>query len=196
MASGEIRAGAHTTDVNAFWAELSAWEHLVQIYEADDVFMDTLVGFVSGGLKEGQAAVVIATPAHRQGLERRLIKIGVDVAEARARDQFICLDAEETLAKFMVDGWPDENRFAAVVSDLLDRARRDGRQVRAFGEMVAVMWAKRYHGATVRLEHLWHHICQRESFALFCAYPKAGFTENASASIAKVCAAHSKVLAA
>ena len=66
MASGEIRAGAHTTDVNAFWAELSACEHFVQIYEADDVFMDTLVGFVTGGLKEGQAAVVIATPAHRQ----------------------------------------------------------------------------------------------------------------------------------
>jgi hypothetical protein len=195
VANSEIRLGAHS-NVNAFWAELSACEHFVQIYEADDVFIDTLVGFVSGGLKEGNAAVVIATPVHRRELERRLTAMGLDVVAARARDQFICLDAEETLAKFMVDGWPDENRFAAVVSDVLERARRDGRQVRAFGEMVAVMWAKGYHGATVRLEHLWHHICQRESFALFCAYPRAGFTENASASIAQVCAAHSKVLGA
>jgi hypothetical protein len=196
MAVSDIRAGDHPTDVSAFWAELSACEHFVQIYEADDVFVDTLVGFVSGGLKEGHAAVVIATPVHRQELERRLTEMGLDVAAARACDQFICLDAEETLAKFMVDGWPDKDRFTSVVSDLLDRARRNGRQVRAFGEMVAVMWAKGYHGATVQLEHLWQHICQSESFALFCAYPKAGFTENASASIAKVCAAHSKVLAA
>jgi hypothetical protein len=195
MAASEIKAGDHR-DVNAFWAELSACEHFVQIYEADDAFIDTLVGFVGGGLKEGHAAVVIATPAHRQELDRRLSAMGLDITAARSRDQFICLDAAETLAKFMVDGWPDENRFAAVVTDLLDRARRDGRQVRAFGEMVAVMWAKGYHGATVRLEHLWQQICQSESFTLFCAYPKAGFTEDASASIAKVCAAHSKILAA
>ena len=57
---------------SAFWAEMSACEHFVQIYEADGAFMDTLAGFISGGLTTDQAAVVIATRGHRQELDIRL----------------------------------------------------------------------------------------------------------------------------
>lgn len=178
---------------HAFWAEMSACEHFVQIYEADGVFMDTLAGFIGGALSQGDGAVVIATPGHRQELDRRLTIMGLHVDRAKSADQFLSLDAEETLAKFMIDGWPDEDKFADVVRNILQRAAGDGRKVRAFGEMVALMWAHGYHAATVRLEHLWHHLCQRESFALFCAYPKSGFTENPSESIARVCAEHSRV---
>ena len=181
---------------HAFWAEMSACEHFVQIYEADDVFMDTLSGFIGGAFRQGDGAIVIATPEHRAELDRRLVLMGFDLASAKRSDQFLSLDAEETLAKFMVNGWPDEDRFAVAVRDILARAGRSGRRVRAFGEMVALMWANGYQEATVRLEHLWHQLCQRESFALFCAYPKNGFTENPAVSIARVCAEHSKVFTA
>jgi hypothetical protein len=96
----------------------------------------------------------------------------------------------------MVNGWPDDARFKAVIGEILDRARQGGREVRAFGEMVALLWAEGYCAATVRLEHLWQRICEDESFSLFCAYPKTGFTEDPIDSITRVCAAHSKVLAA
>ena len=181
---------------DTFWAEMSACDHFVQVYEADDVFLDTLAGFIGGGLSTGHAAVIIATPTHREELEKRLAAMGLAVAAARSSDQFISLDAEETLAKFMVNGWPDDRLFAEVVRDILERARSKGRQVRAFGEMVALLWARGFCGATVRLEHLWHDICETESFSLFCAYPKSGFTEEPSQSIARVCALHSRVLAA
>jgi hypothetical protein len=186
----------HRERLNAFWAEMSACEHFVQICEADDIFMDTLTDFVVGGLGERHAAVVIATPAHRRELDVRLATLGLDVVAAQARDQLILLDAEETIARFLVDGWPDDERFAAVVTDILARGTRGGRKVRVFGEMVALMWAMGHCAATVRLEHLWHQICVKAAFALFCAYPKAGFTEDASESIARLCAAHSKILAA
>jgi hypothetical protein len=179
-----------------FWAEMSACEHFVQIYEADDVFMDTLAGFIGGALAQGHAAVVIATSAHRSELDRRLTIMGLNVEATKSNEQFLSLDAEETLTMFMVDGWPDDDKFTEVVRSILQRAGRDGRKVRAFGEMVALMWALGYCAATVRLEHLWHRLCEKESFSLFCAYPKSGFTENPSESIARVCAAHSKVLAA
>lgn len=179
-----------------FWAELSPCEHFVQIYEAEDVFMNTLTDFVGGGLADGQAVVVIATPAHRSELDKRLFATGFNLTAAKYRDQYISLDAHETLAKFMVDGWPDVKLFKEVVRDILDRTRHDDRKLRAFGEMVAVLWAEGRRSATVRLEHLWHQLCSAELFSLFCAYPKAGFTESPSESIAKVCAAHSKVLEA
>ena len=86
------------------------------------------------------------------------------------------MDAQETLSKFMVKGLPDEELFTQVVTGLLERARNGGRRVRAFGEMVAVLWSQGHNGATVRLEHLWHKFCQTEAFSLFCAYPRSGFT--------------------
>ena len=64
----------------------------------------------------------------------------------------------------------------------------------AAGEMVAILWARGHTGATVRLEHLWHRLCATESFTLFCAYPKIGFTQDGPASIREICAAHSAVV--
>ena len=189
-------AMAHLNRANAFWAEMSACEHFVQIYESEEVFMDTLVSFVSKALKEDHTAVVIAKPAHRQELNERLMESGHDLAALRLQDQFISLDAEEMIKKFMANGWADDELFFQLVADILARATKTGRKVRAFGAMVTVMWSKGFYGATVRLEHLWHRLCAENSFTLFCAYPKISFAENGSEAIAHICAAHSKILAA
>jgi hypothetical protein len=66
--------------------------------------MDALIGFVGGGLSAGDAAVVVATPAHRHELEKRLTAMGHDLAFLRLQHQLLLLDAEETLSRFMVDG--------------------------------------------------------------------------------------------
>ena len=183
----------HQTSANVFWGEISPCEHFVQIYEDDIAFLDTLEGFIGNGLQAGDSAIVIATEAHLDALEARLTAQGVDLTTARREDRYIDLDAELSLARFMVNGWPDDRLFVAFVTGILKRARRKGQRVRAFGEMVALLWARGDHAATVRLEHIWQKLCQAESFSLFCAYPKVGFTENASASINTLCAAHSKV---
>jgi hypothetical protein len=180
-------------DVEIFWGEIAPCEHLVQIYEDDQVYLDSLEGFIAGGLRAGDGVIVIATQAHRDALDQRLLDRDIDIFAARERDQYISLDAVQTLASFMVNGWPDEIIFEKVVSGLLDRARKHGR-VRAFGEMVAVMWEQGLHGATVGLEHLWHRLCQKEGFSLFCAYPKSGFTDDARVSVKNICDAHSRVV--
>jgi MEDS: MEthanogen/methylotroph, DcmR Sensory domain len=179
-----------------FWGEIAPCEHLVQIYEDDAVFLDSLEGFVGGGIQAGDGVVVIATATHLNGLHDRLWARGFDLDAARSQGRYIPLDAEETLSRFMVRQWPDDDLFEQVVIDLIARAGKNGRRVRAFGEMVAVLWARGHNGATVRLEHLWHRVCQTEAFSLFCAYPRIGFTQNADASIREICAAHSKVVAA
>ena len=180
---------------SVFWGEIAPCEHYVQIYKDDSVFMDTLEGFVAGGLRSGDAVILIATPEHLRLLEQRLLTQDINIAAARERDQYIALNADETLNRFMVGAWPDDARFKAVVSDLLARARgSNGRRVRDFGEMVALLWSRGNEGATVRLEHLWHGLCRTEAFSLFCAYPRVGFTQDAAASISELCAAHSKVI--
>jgi hypothetical protein len=181
-------------EAEIFWGEIAPHEHLVQIYGDEAPFLDALEGFVVGGLRAGEAVIVIATAEHLNALEKKVQAEGFDLDAARSQNQYISLDAKETLSRFLLGGWPDDGRFRKVVSDLLVKARGKGRRVRAFGEMVAVLWSQGHNGATVRLEHLWHQFCQNEEFSLFCAYPRSGFTQDAEASIQEICSAHSKVI--
>jgi hypothetical protein len=177
-----------------FWGEIAPCEHVLQIYEDDKTFIDTLQGFVSNGLNAGDSVVIIATNKHLKLLNQRLRAEGFDAFSLTLSDQYIPLNAEETLDQFMINGWPDENLFHHLLTNILLRARKKDRQVRAFGEMVAVLWSQGYSGATIQLEHLWSRFCEKEVFRLFCAYPKSGFTEDAGESLAKICGCHSKII--
>jgi hypothetical protein len=182
-------------DFEVFWGEMSPCEHLVQMYDEDTALNDALEGFIGGGLRSGESAIVIATPAHLAHLDHRLRAQGLDLDAMMADDRYIACDAAHTLRMFMRNGWPDEQHFSEVVHGLLARAKTHGRRVRAFGEMVALLWEQGHTAATVHLEHLWHGLCREKSFALFCAYPKSGFTQDATASVQEICDAHSKVIA-
>lgn len=182
------------SEADVFWGEISPCEHLVQIYQDEGVFLDSLEGFVAGGIVAGDGVVVIATPQHLASLNERLTARNIDFAAAIHNDQYLALDAEDTLSKFMVMGWPDEDFFKAFVTDILKRAKGNNRRFRAFGEMVALLWARGSSGATVHLEHLWQRIYQEQSFPVLCAYPKIEFTRDVFASIKEVCDAHSRVI--
>lgn len=184
----------HRTGSEIFWGEMPPSEHLVQVYEDESVFLDTLEGFVTGGLRAGDGVIVIATEEHLHELDQRIALRGQDAAYYRQSGQLKELIASEVLQDFMVDGWPDEARFRAVVRQLLTSARGNGRRVRAFGEMVALLWARGDQGATVRLEYLWHQLCNTDGFSLFCAYPRIGFTGDSTECISELCDLHSKVI--
>jgi hypothetical protein len=193
--AGELRVSNGSRHPEVFWGEMTPADHSVQIYTSDGILLDALEEFVTGGLLGDESVIVISTKAHREALEDRLRANGVDIGTAQSEDRYIPLDAEKTLSKFMVNGWPDEILFEKFVKGLVARAGKDGRRVRAFGEMVAILWAQGLNGATVKLEHLWNAFCQKQAFCLFCAYPRIGFTQDANESIREICAAHSKVIA-
>jgi hypothetical protein len=191
--SNEINARKKNSN-QVFWGEMSPCEHLVQIYENDESFIDLLEGFVTSGLYDGECVIVIATKPHLQLLEDRMRKEGFNLFQLKLNDQFIAVNAEDALSTFMIHDWPDEVLFRHLVTNLITRAKRNDKKVRAFGEMVALLWAKGQTGATVHLEHLWNNFMKNENFTLFCAYPKSGFTMNAAESILEICSCHSKVI--
>lgn len=47
-----------------FWSEIAPCDHVVQIYEDDASFLDTLTGYVGAGINAGDCVVVIATTVH------------------------------------------------------------------------------------------------------------------------------------
>lgn len=192
----EQMRGRESTGPEIFWGEVTPCEHLVQIYEDDHAFLDTLAGFAGGGLRSGDGVIIIATDTHLEALASRLIQSGINVAAAQGEARYIPVDAEELLSRLVFRGWPDDYLFTRVVTDLLARAGTGGRRVRAFGEMVAILWARGQNAATVRLEHLWQGICQSHGLSLFCAYPRSGFTQDARTSIQELCDLHSRIVAA
>jgi hypothetical protein len=184
----------HADEPGVFWGEIGPCEHLVQVWDDDHAFLDTLEGFVAGGLARNDGVIVIATGEHLAQLEQRLTGRGIDLAAKRADGQYVDRDAAATLDMFMDGQRPDERRFEFTVLDLVERAATGGRRVRAFGEMVAMLWARGDQAATMRLEKLWHDLCHKAAFTLLCAYPRVGFTHDADKSIKEICDAHSRVL--
>jgi hypothetical protein len=182
------------TDHHIFWGEVAPTDHVVQIYENDKAFLNLLEGFVSSGISAAECVVLIATAAHLSALTARLQQHGYDIAALSADDQLVLLDAEETLAQFMVNGWPEAGLFNQTVSGIIAPARYKNRRVRAFGEMVAVLWARGEIAATVHLELLWNRFCETQAFCLFCAYPRKGFTQDINSSAYAICCAHSKMI--
>ena len=178
------------------WSEMDTSEHFVQLYETDEFLLDSVSGFIGAGLGAGAACIVIATKAHREGLEERLQATGLDLAAASTRGTYLSLDAGETLSMFMVDGLPEPERFAEVVGSLIERAVKGRRRVRIFGEMVAQLWTEGNQVAAIRLEALWnelHH--STHSFSLFCAYPLHGFAgEGYGEQFTEICQQHSHVI--
>ena len=77
-----------------------------------------VVHFVRAGFAVGEAAVIIATPAHIALFGEHL----PGFSEALDRRQLVVLDADECLQTFMVDGMPDRQAFVSTVSTVLQAA--------------------------------------------------------------------------
>ena len=170
-------------------------DHFVHFYENEELFLDALSGYIGPGLLTGEVCIVIATEPHRNGLEARLQRSGIDLPSTVSTNQYIALDAERTLAMCMVDGEPDPHRFGTVIGTLLERATAGGRPVRAFGEMVTLLWAQGKRTSATRLEELWNDLGEKQRFSLFCAYPMSGFQHATDTpSFMDICSKHSEVI--
>jgi len=170
-------------------------DHVVEFYETEKFLADTVTDFVGPGLHEGGAAIVVATPAHRNAFEEALRHSGIDVEAAVNADRYLSFDAAELLARFVVDGVPDARLFEDIVGSELKRAGAGSRRVRVYGEMVALLWAAGDTAAAIVLEGFWNDLAETHDFALLCAYPMSAFKDAAGvAAFEQVCGTHTTVI--
>jgi hypothetical protein len=174
MKADDVASGPTRTDLVA-----SARGHQVQYYEHSRFLVDRVADFLAPGLIAGEAVVVIATPKHADMIEVELRGRGIDIDAARREGRFVGLDAVQTLKAFMVGDRPDRPRFVGVVGGVIERARLQAQApiVRAFGEMVAVLWAQGRPTAALALEDVWNELLGKHPFSLLCGYPMPGLAE-------------------
>jgi hypothetical protein len=173
----------------------AAPHHAVKFYGSDDSLFTTVAGFLAEGLIARQAAIIIATPSHREAIVEHLCGRMIDCAAAIRRGDLLLLDAEDTLGLFMVGGMPDRDLFDRSVGHLVHQTLT-GRPgiMRAYGEMVDVLWKQGQTDAAITLEILWNRLAHKHNFALLCGYAMGSFYKQAE-QLEAVCTQHAHVIA-
>jgi PAS domain S-box-containing protein len=171
-------------------------DHLVQFYEDDDFLSASVAKFIGDGIASGDLLAVIATEPHREAFRRQLQSMGHDVGHLCGSGQLSFFDANEMLSRFMRNGEPNpalfEREVGGVIASLAGRLS-GGARLRAYGEMVDVLWKEDQRQAAISLEQLWNDLQARRSFTLLCAYAMASFYKEPAA-LHAVCGTHTHIV--
>jgi anti-sigma regulatory factor (Ser/Thr protein kinase) len=174
---------------------IDSGSHAVHFYEDGSELAQTVGRYLSDAVRDGAVGLVIATQEHRRAFEAALGSAGIDPATACSDGVLIWLDAADTLARFMPEGRIDGDAFRRVVGSVVRRATDTGRPVRAFGEMVGLLWEAGQVLAALELEELWNDLGRELPFSLLCGYhSEAVLGEEHAAARQQVCHLHSSVL--
>jgi hypothetical protein len=170
--------------------------HAVRFYEDAQSLSRMVATFVAEGLIDQQPAIIIATTEHRDAIVDKLNAMAFSLDQLQRNNDLIILDARETLALFMVDGMPNAEMFEAAMLPVIDKACRERKDcvIRAYGEMVDVLWKDGMEAAAVRLEMLWNQLANTRKFSLLCGYSMGSFYK--AAAFDAICHQHTHLLAA
>lgn len=167
-------------------------DHMVHLYQEPQLLAEAVVEYAASGLRAGEAAILIATPAHRAIFERELERLGLSRSPALR-----LVDAEECLGRFLHEGQPQWKEFHEVVGGMLAELRLQYPSVRAYGEMVDVLWQRGEHDAAAQLEEYWNELTRLQTFSLLCAYRIDNLDPSAYAGpLECVCKSHTHLIPA
>lgn len=171
--------------------------HEAGFYTEDTFLLDEYARFAGGALVAGSAVLLVAIESRRQAVYQRLETRGVDVELAISQKRLLPMDVAETLATFMVDGWPDEARFweggHSLITDAWRASAGQHPRVAACGECAASLVRDGRADAAVRLEQLWDDFARTYNVDIFCGYSAQVARDDAAGAFARICATHSAV---
>ncbi len=168
--------------------------HIVQFDEDEAALCDEVARFLGEGLAGGERVVAILRRSRHGAVATRLAARGLDVEEAGRRGEALFLDAAETLAEIMSGDAPTRERFERTIGPAIGPGPAGGKPVRAYGEMVDLLWAEGKRTAALHLEQLWNGLCDANGMSLLCTYLLDGFVKASDGeAFGAVCAQHDVV---
>jgi DNA-binding NarL/FixJ family response regulator len=175
-----------------------ARRHDVGFYSNDARLLDDLTHFIGVFLKAGNAAIVVATEAHRGSLLLRLQANGLDIGAAIEQGRYITLDAAETLSTFMRNGMPDSVLFSKLLGNLIvtagEAVKKEQARVAIFGECVHLLWEQGNAEAAIQVEQLGNRLAERYNVNILCGYSVDAVQGVMDSHIfQQICAEHSAV---
>jgi hypothetical protein len=169
------------------------FKHTVELYESEQHLLDSLEKYFSAGLRGNETCIVIATETHRNQLRDRLKALGINMDLAELTGQYIEQDAAITLSHFMEKGQLSPSAFSQIIGSMIPHIPT--RPIRAYGEMVTLLWNQGNHAAALQLEELWNNLGRIRNFSLLCSYPKHELESSSQDDVSDVFRLHSASLA-
>lgn len=171
--------------------------HAVQFYKDEVSLVATVANFLAEGFRNGEPGLLIATPAHAECITRELARCDLDVETLRTTGELQFFDARKALASFMIDAQPDPVRFRSRIGEAIEHlcGRRKPCPIRAYGEMVDLLWQDGNADAAIKVEILWNQLATTYDFSLLCGYAVGNFyKETRDPRYQDVCSHHSHVI--
>ncbi len=172
--------------------------HDAGFFSDDRRLIEDAAQFVVRALKAGNAAIVIATEAHRDQLLAALWASNVDFDAAVKQGRYIVLDASQTLARFMANGMIHFGRcretFGALILQALQSAKKQTARVAVFGECAQLLLAQGNVEAAIQMERFGNQLMEKYDMDILCGYSLHGLHDVMDGLIyEQICAEHSIV---
>ena len=153
-------------------ADAAPGDHIVQLYQDQEFLNRAVCRYARAGIANGEGVMLFPTLAHWDAFRPRLEAEGVDVRAAQERGQLTVIDADELLPRFMRGAMPDPPTFNVVIGDIFGRARAGGsfQKMRAWGELVNVLWERGDVAGSMNLEDLFDQLNKIVSIVMFCSF--------------------------
>ena len=153
-------------------ADAAPGDHIVQLYQDQEFLNRAVCRYARAGLANGEGVMLFPTITHWNAFRSRLEAEGVDVDAAQERGQLTVGNADEFLPRLMRGALPDPPVFRRVFADVVAQARAGGRyqKVRAWGEMVNILWERGDVAASMNLEDLFDQLNKIVDIVMFCSF--------------------------
>ncbi len=186
-------------NTNQAWQDVltnpAAGSHIVQVCQNKALQVEVITRYVKEGLLNDEAVIIIATSALRKAVIAKMDALGLDVHTFKSQSQIKFFDAEFLLSGFLIDGVLEEQAFQEFIGIPIQAAQLKFGKVRAFGEMVDVLWKEGQHDTAIQLEDLWNNLSKKQEFSLLCTYSLDSLNPNAyDDSLERICNRHTHLI--
>jgi hypothetical protein len=173
------------------------FDHAAFFYLKEECLVRGLCNIAFTVLERGGAAVIMATGAHRHAVTRRLAGYGVDLPWLREQRRYAEIDVNEVLSVCMDGPTLNLHKVGLLLGAEIAAARQEPNSETApllvFGEIVALLWARRDLENLRALEQLGDKL--GTGVSTICGYPIEEFTEPGTEDVyLEICSMHSTVI--
>ena len=175
--------------------------HAVHFYKDSQSLAQVAASFLSEGIRAGERVVIVSTPTHFAAIAKAVERLGFDPAQLKKSGKWIAFDARRTLSSLRAAGGRiDLTRFKVQFVDVVGDwyTSNPGLSMRAYGEMVDLLYRDGDIAGALQLEELWTDLAAVHKFPMLCAYAVNSFFKEprGSSRFSDVCRHHTHVIGA
>lgn len=172
-----------------------AGSHLLKICRDEAMQAEAVAYFIKGGLLDNELVIIIARASLRNAILFHLNAMGLNVQFFKNQGQLKFLDADFLLSRILINDMLEDRVIHELIVRPIQIAHLKYGKIRAFGEMVDILWKGRQYDRALQLEKLWDELSKEYQFALFCTYLTNSFdASDYDDSLEHVCKVHSHLL--